>query len=254
MTPLPGKGLKPLVFLLPAYGAGARGWVEFPTAGILRGVYPERSRRDQNDRKSLRVVIRITMNPITHFLVGWAVANSDPRLERRDRALISVAGVIPDVDALGIAAETLTKNWDRPLLWWTDYHHVLGHNLPFAVVVLGICVVLARRRWVTGALALLAFHLHLVGDIVGSGGPEGELWSISYLWPLSQAGDLLWEGQWAVNAWPNFVVTGVVLSWTFYLAWKRGYSPLEMVSASADTSFVDTLRQRFRHPDGQDSG
>jgi len=31
----------------------------------------------------------------------------------------------------------------------------------------------------------------------------------------------------------------------FYLAWKRGYSPLEMVSGKVDEAFVETLRKRF---------
>jgi len=32
------------------------------------------------------------------------------------------------------------------------------------------------------------------------------------------------------------------------LAWKRGYSPLEMISKKADTAFVDTLRRKFGTP------
>jgi hypothetical protein len=28
------------------------------------------------------------MSPITHFLMGWAVANSAPSLSKRDRALV----------------------------------------------------------------------------------------------------------------------------------------------------------------------
>jgi hypothetical protein len=31
---------------------------------------------------------------------------------------------------------------------------------------------------------------------------------------------------------------------TFYLAWERGYSPLEMISKRADVAFVAALRQR----------
>ena len=63
--------------------------------------------------------------------------------------------------------------------------------------------------------------------------------------PCSQRWQLVWNGQWALNAWPNFVITGVALIITFYLAWLRGYSPLEMISVRADTAFVAALRGRF---------
>jgi len=33
---------------------------------------------------------------------------------------------------------------------------------------------------------------------------------------------------------------------TLYLAWARGYSPVEMVSERADREFVAALRRRFR--------
>ena len=41
------------------------------------------------------------MNPVTHLLVGWTVANASGLEKRRDRFLVSVAGIIPDLDGLG---------------------------------------------------------------------------------------------------------------------------------------------------------
>ena len=93
------------------------------------------------------------MNPATHFLVGWTVANGG-KLERKDRALVAVAGVIPDADGFGMVTDAVTKNWEEPLEWWGAYHHILGHNLTFAVVYCAAAFGLATRRWVT---ALLAF-------------------------------------------------------------------------------------------------
>jgi inner membrane protein len=63
--------------------------------------------------------------------------------------------------------------------------------------------------------------------------------------PFSRACELTWHGQWALNAWPNFAITIGLLVVTFYLAWKRGFSPLEMVSIKLDTAFVASLRARF---------
>ena len=46
------------------------------------------------------------MNPVSHFLTGWVVANSAD-LTARDRALVTLAGVVPDLDGLGFVAEIL---------------------------------------------------------------------------------------------------------------------------------------------------
>ena len=56
---------------------------------------------------------------------------------------------------------------------------------------------------------------------------------------------IMWSGQWALNAWPNFAITTGLLALTFVLAWKKGFSPLEMVSVRADGKFVEALRARF---------
>lgn len=187
------------------------------------------------------------MNPITHFFVSWEVANIKPS-ERRDRALVTIAGIIPDLDGLGAIPELLTRNTRYPLFWWTDYHHVLGHNLTFGLLVTLGSFALAKKRWKTALLSFFTFHLHLLGDIVGARGPDGYQWPIPYLYPFSDAWQLVWEGQWTLNAWPNFVITFIALGFMFYIAWKRGYSPLEMISRSADQAFVQTLRNRFGEP------
>jgi len=189
------------------------------------------------------------MNPVTHFLGGWAVANT-ARLGRRDRALVAIAGAAPDADGFGIVAEWLTRNSDHPLYWWSDYHHVFGHNLCFGLLVAGIAFAVARRRAVTAALALAAVHLHLVMDILGGKRPDKD-WGIPYLWPISAWPDIRWGGQWELNAWPNFVITGALLALAFYLAWRRGYSFVGIVSGRADAAFVATLRRRF--PRGEDA-
>ena len=187
------------------------------------------------------------MNPITHFLVSWDLANVVP-FERRDRALITLAGVIPDIDGFGAIPELLTRNSDHPLFWWTDYHHILEHNLPFGLLITIGSFTIAKKRWKTALLAFFTFHLHILGDVLGGRGPDGYQWPIPYLYPFSDTWLLVWKGQWELNAWPNFVVTGIALFLMFFLAWRRGFSPLEMVSAFADRVFVQTLRKRFGEP------
>jgi hypothetical protein len=42
----------------------------------------------------------------------------------------------------------------------------------------------------------------------------------------------------------QFCLTIALLLMTFYLAWVRGFSPLEMVSLKADAAFVAALRKQ----------
>ena len=188
------------------------------------------------------------MSPVTHFLLGWLVANGPAETGRRDRAMIAIVGVAPDLDGLGAVAEVLTKNSATPLLWFTDYHHFLCHNLPFCLLYTGIAVLLASRRILVGVLCFLGFHLHLICDLLGGRGPDGHQWPIHYLAPFSKVWEWAWSGQWQLNAWPNFAVTIAALAVTFLLAYKRGYSPLEILSPAADRKVVGTIRTRFGHP------
>lgn len=185
------------------------------------------------------------MSPITHFLMGWAVAGAVPSLTKRERAFVTWAGVIPDIDGLGIVAEKLTEHSAHPLNWWSEYHHVLGHNLGFALVVSAVAAIFATHRLTTTLLVFASFHLHLLADLVGARGPDGDRWPIPYLLPFSNQWQLTWSGQWALNAWPNFVITGFLIALAMVLAWRRGFSPLELFSQKADRVFVQTLRARF---------
>ena len=184
------------------------------------------------------------MSPVSHFLIGWVAANS-AMLNRRERAAVTIAGVIPDLDGFGLIAEIATRNSSRPLMWWSEYHHVLGHNIGFCLLVMAVGFALATKRWLTAALVCLSFHLHLLCDLIGARGPDGDQWPIPYLSPFSCSWQWTWSGQWALNAWPNLLITATALALTLYLAWKRGYSPLELFSSRADRVFVETLRRRF---------
>jgi hypothetical protein len=185
------------------------------------------------------------MSPVTHFLVGWTVANAAPSLSKRDRALVTWASVVPDIDGWGIIAEWTTRNSTHPLNWWSDYHHVLGHNIGFALLFSVIAAVFAKQKVITTLLVFVSFHLHLLGDLVGARGPDGFQWPIPYLLPFSKQPELVWSGQWALNAWPNLLITALLLIVTIVLARNRGYSPLQLFSTRLDDVFVSTLRRRF---------
>ena len=188
------------------------------------------------------------MSPLTHALVGWIIANSVP-LSRRERALVMGAGVVPDLDGLGLLIDLATWSSASPTHWYEHYHHLLGHNLGFALAITVLACCLAQQRIRVAMLVLLSVHLHFLGDLLGARGPDGYQWPLPYLVPWSAAWQLTWHGQWALNAWPNFLLTGLLLAAMFYLAWQRGYSPIEMMSLKADAAFIATLRARFGLPE-----
>ncbi len=182
------------------------------------------------------------MSPVTHFLTGWAIANV-ARLERRDRAVVTLAAMIPDIDGLGFIPELLTRRSSHPILWFSQYHHAL-HTLMFAVIVTLVSCALARRRWATAALVAIAFHVHLLEDLAGSRGPDGYAWPIPYLQPFSDS-NWTWSGQWGLNAWPNVAITCGLVVVMIWIAVKKGRTPVEFVSRAADEAVVRTIRGWF---------
>ena len=184
------------------------------------------------------------MSPVTHFLSGWVLANCFD-LDRRDRALITWSAVVPDVDGLGIVAELLTRNSAHPLLWFSQYHHVL-HNVWFSLVCAVLAATVARRRMLTGLGVLAGFHLHLLGDLVGARGPDGYDWPIPYLWPISDSVHLSWKGQWPLNSWQNLLITLLLLGASIWIIQTKRRSPVEPISAPLDNAVVVAIRARMQ--------
>ncbi len=185
------------------------------------------------------------MNPLTHAVISWDVA-SVSSLGRRDLALVTLAGIAPDIDGAGL----LIDAWhgiatDGHAQLFAQYHHQVGHNLWAGLALAVLATVPARRRLATFIMALLTFHLHLVCDLIGSRGPDGHQWPIPYLGALAPTWQLTWSGQWELNAWPNLAITAVGLAFLLGLACRRGFSPLWYLSARADAALVATLRARF---------
>jgi inner membrane protein len=186
------------------------------------------------------------MNPITHGLLGWCGAQRWCRA-RRDQALVTIAALIPDVDGFGAVIDLATGRVEAPDGWYVTFHRTIGHNVFFAVGSAVALALVARDRLKTGLLALAMIHLHLLCDLVGSKGPDGEIWSFPYFFPLSKY-EVGWSGQWELNAWPNMLLTVLLLIVAMRQAWRFGFSPLWFISARADQAFVETLRARFPLP------
>lgn len=170
------------------------------------------------------------MHPTTHLIVSWVVAHRLP--ERRDRRLVTWAGVAPDLDGL-----TLLGGVESYGTW----HHVLGHGIVAALLVVGAAAALARDRLRVATLALIAFHLHLLCDFVGS----GVAWGIVYWYPFSDE-EYLSPIRWDLNSWQNMAVTVAALLLSGWLALRDGRTFAEaLMPARWDARVVETLRRRL---------
>jgi hypothetical protein len=191
------------------------------------------------------------VSPITHFLASWVTASGLPRSTRRERILVALSGVVPDLDGLGAIPDKLTL-WltTEPTDFFHRYHHKL-HCVGFAVVVTVAVFafvgrgVSAGRRLAVALLALAMFHLHLLCDVLGARGPDGNQWPIPYLQPFSDVWAWTWSGQWELNAWPNFAITIALLVVSGLMALRHGRSFVEVFSTRADGAVVAALRSRL---------
>jgi hypothetical protein len=78
------------------------------------------------------------MSPITHFLVGWTASLALP-INRRDRGLLVVASTAPDLDSLVVAGDLAQGSSLDSLELLSGYHHVIAHNIGFALAVAVAC-------------------------------------------------------------------------------------------------------------------
>lgn len=168
------------------------------------------------------------MSPLIHAQIGWLC--SLPLERRRDRVVVTLCSVVPDLDGAGLlVSEALYAAW----------HHKLAHGALAAVALPAVALAVTRRP-AAAALALLSFHLHVVADLVGS----GPGWPIFYFWPFS---DVEWlpSWQWDLASWQNAVIGMAITFTALGCALRYGRTPVELFSVRADAAVVRTLRARF---------
>ena len=166
----------------------------------------------------------------THLAISWLIGQGLP--ERRDRRLVAWAGVVPDLDALSLLAGAGA---------FSRFHHTVTHGLVAAVILTAVCAAMARDRLRVAGLALLAFHVHLLCDLLGSGVD----WSIAYRWPFSGM-EWVTPYGWPLASWQNMLITVVALFCIGWIAVTRGRTFAETcLPARADRAIVEALRRRF---------
>lgn len=190
--------------------------------------------------------LEINMHVLTHLLASWAASEGLQRPDR-DVALATWAGLAPDLDGAGLIVDVVRDAVGLPeTTLYYQFHHILGHGLPAAIVISGLVGALAVRKTRAAVVAFLTVHLHFLGDLFGSRGlGPMDYWPLEYLAPFSDAWTVSWRGQWWLAGWQNTVISVVLLMLVLVLAVYRGRSPARLFSAKADDAFVEVIRLRW---------
>ena len=184
------------------------------------------------------------MSPGQHFIISWVTANTVP-LDRRSRICITLSGILPDLDGAGYVVDRVARLFDRDTSFYEQYHHILCHNFFFGLLLAASFAFYCGKRTSVFILSLLAFNLHILGDLAGARGPDGDQWPIEYFYPVSDM-QFVWSGQWELSSWINsaigvafFVIALIIARYrhvTFFelfskrfekrvcqVAWDRGF-------------------------------
>jgi hypothetical protein len=184
------------------------------------------------------------VNPETHLLVSWVIG-AKATDNARDCRLVTLAGILPDADGLGLVIDAINRSFGGgKTFFYQHYHHYLLHGLFGAILITALLTCFARRKLRVALLCLLVVHLHILCDLAGSRGPDPvDLWPIFYFGPFTKESMWIWRGQWPLDAWRNRVLTVGLFIWASWLAVPLGYSFVGVFSRRLDRVFVEVLRK-----------
>lgn len=165
---------------------------------------------------------------VGHGQVGWFLARGCG-LEARDRKLVTVAAMLPDLDGLSILG-----GYDL----YFRAHHVWLHSVFGALAFAAGAAVLARRKAAVAGLAFLGVALHVLSDGVG-------LLAVFPLWPMSRR--VFWPNgeSFAIAAVGEILVPAALLAAQLALARREGISILELLPPRAEGWLRRRWRDRF---------
>ncbi|MBT5230333.1 MAG: metal-dependent hydrolase [Methylococcales bacterium] len=161
-------------------------------------------------------------------------------MARRDRVMVTAAGVLPDFDGLGIIVDKLNGLLGREsTFYYIEYHHILGHNIVFALLCASIMAMFSvAHKKAVFLLSLFAVHLHILCDVAGSKGPDGYQWPIYYLNPFDPSYELTWSGQWMLHSPINSAIGVATFALAFWVALRNAVTPFELFSLKMDRAAV----------------
>lgn len=184
------------------------------------------------------------MAPETHLFTSWLIA-AKATTNPRDCRLVTLAGILPDLDGLGLLVDGLSRLFGfRGTHYYASYHHYLLHGALGGIGLALVLALLAHDRWRVTLLALAVFHLHLLCDFVGSRGPAPEdLWAIFYFGPLDRDPMWIWKGQWRLDGRQNRWLAVAAFGLNLWLALRFGHSFVGVFNRRLDAVFVGVLRK-----------
>lgn len=178
-----------------------------------------------------------------HIGIGWVIGVAGGLRSRRDRRIVGLAGLAPDIDILVYPAAWLSYGFDldRAFALYANVHHRYTHGIAFVVLAAVVAWRMAAgRRGLVALLTALAVVAHVVCDVIAS----GPAWPVHPLWPWH---DWAWSVAWSWNASDprNIAVSAAAVIMMLGASWKRGYSPLECFSYRADDWMASVMRGEF---------
>jgi len=207
----------------------------------------------------------------SHLIISWFVAEACGVKSPRDRRIVALSGLAPDIDSLAYVGAIVYFRFDKDLAFehvWEVVHHRYTHGLGF-VVLTGIVAFLILTRFSfpgvgrrndvaagpgsrAGRVALLCMlvsAIHVFCDVV-AGGPT---WPVFPAWPLS---DLAWslDWSWTLGEWPNSVILFACLAGTMLYARVAGYSPMESINYGVERWFVRIIEHGSDIPPEESQG
>ena len=188
----------------------------------------------------------------SHLIISWFAAEAAGLKSPRDRRIVALSGLAPDIDVLAYLGGIVYFGFDKNLAFehvWQIVHHRYTHGLGFILLTGIIAFIVASRGTRPGELAyrqaagvailsMITSMVHVFCDVVG-GGPT---WPVYPLWPISDFGWAV-SWSWTLADWPNTVILFSCLIGMMLYAKISGCSPMESINYILDRLFV-TIIQR----------
>jgi inner membrane protein len=182
------------------------------------------------------------MAPGTHLLISW-LSTVEILKDRRERTIVALTGIAPDLDGLGVIVDKITGTTELYL----KYHHYLGHSLLSVFILATVAAFLAKsQRVCVWFLSVLVVHAHIICDVAGSKGPDGYQWAVHYLYPFNPEYELTWVHQWELNAWQNHVIMLFLFCVCIFYAKTKKITVLEMFSKKLEQEAFNMYNKYVR--------